>query len=34
MYIGRDDEKNILSYFDFIRIFNVIIRFPSLSLDV
>ena len=34
MYIGREDEKNILSYVDFTRLRNVMSRFPELSIDI
>ena len=34
MYIGRDDDKNNLSHIDFTRLYNVISRFPELSIDI
>ena len=34
MYIGIEDEQNILSYVDFTRLCNVIRPFPELSLDI
>ena len=33
MCIGREDDKNIFSYVDFLRLFNIILRFPELSAD-
>ena len=34
MYIGREDEKNILSYVHFTRLFNIIIRFLELNIGI
>ena len=34
MYIGREDEKNILSYLDLTILRNVISQFPKLSINI
>ena len=34
MYIGRDYQKNILSYVDFTRLYNVISRFTKSNIDI
>ena len=34
MYIGREDEKHILSYVHFTRLFNIIIRFLELNIGI
>ena len=34
MYIGREDQKNILSCVDFTRLFNIINRFSELNIDI
>ena len=34
MYIGREDEKHMLSHFDSKRLFNVINRFTDLYIDI
>ena len=34
MCIGREEENNILSYVDFLRLCNVINQFPGLSIDI
>ena len=34
MYIGREEEKNMLSYVDFTILCNVISRFTELFIDI
>ena len=33
MYIGREEEKNMLSYVDFTILCNIISRFPDFYID-